>query len=361
MRAAVLRNGRIVVDEIPDPAPQSGEVLVQSLACGICGADLHTLDHGDHMVEVSRRTGGPMAMDLDRDVVLGHEFCAEVVDYGPDTSGRLERGARVCAMPLAFRGTRLEPIGYSNEVPGGFGEYMVLPENLLLEVPAEVPPEVAALTEPMAVAVHGVAAANLQKREVPVVLGCGPIGLAVIAVLRRRGVGPIVAADFIGSRRALAEQLGADIVVDPAEKSPFSSWYEVAAPPGFNPADPLVMLGLGPQLPDCVVFECVGRPGIIESVLESAPRNVRTVVLGVCMQPDSIEPIVGITKEAAIQFVAAYRPEEFAETLGAIAGGELDAAPMITDKVGLGGVAGAFERLGRPEGHAKIIVEPWRD
>ncbi len=360
MRAAVMRNGQIVVDEIPDPVPQSGEVLVRSLACGICGSDLHTLDYGDHVVEVSRRTGGPMAMDLERDVVLGHEFCAEVVDYGPDTSGHLGKGARVCAMPLALRGTRLEPIGYSNELPGGFGEYMVLPENLLLEVPSDIPPEVAALTEPMAVAVHGVAAANLQKREVPVVLGCGPIGLAVIAVLRHRGIGPIIAADFVCSRREMAERLGADVVVDPAEKSPFSSWYEIAAPAGFDPADPLVVLGLGPQLPDCVVFECVGRPGVVESILEAAPRGVRAIVLGVCMQPDSIEPIVAVTKEAAIQFVAAYRPEEFAETLGAIAGGELDVSAMITDKVGLGGVAGAFERLGRPEGHAKIIVEPWR-
>ncbi|RMF20956.1 MAG: alcohol dehydrogenase, partial [Deltaproteobacteria bacterium] len=201
----------------------------------------------------------------------------------------------------------------------------------------------------------------LDKNEVPVVLGCGPIGLAVIAVLRHRGVGPIVAADFVASRREAAERLGADVVVDPAQASPFSSWYEIAAPAGFDPADPLVVLGLGPQLPDCVVFECVGRPGVIESILEGAPRNVRAVVLGVCMEPDSIEPLVAITKEAALRFVAAYQPDEFAETLTAIASGELDAAAMVTGKVGLGGVADAFERLARPEGHTKIVVEPWRD
>ena len=80
MRAAVMRNSQLVVDTVPDPVPGEGEVLVKTLACGICGSDLHALKHARKMVEIAEETGAPFVLDLSRDVVMGHEFCAEVID-----------------------------------------------------------------------------------------------------------------------------------------------------------------------------------------------------------------------------------------------------------------------------------------
>src|ERR1700740_1966533 len=103
MRATVMRNKKLVVDDIETPEPGAGEALVKTLACGICGSDLHALKHADRLVEGAKRTGAPFVMDLKRDVVMGHEFCAEIVDYGPQSSRAHKPGTRVCAMPVLLR------------------------------------------------------------------------------------------------------------------------------------------------------------------------------------------------------------------------------------------------------------------
>ena len=105
MRAAVMRDRRIVVDDVPEPVPANGQVLVRTLACGICGSDLHALHHADHMAEVAAECGVPQTMDPKRDVVMGHEFCAEVLDYGAGTRGDLVPGTRVCSVPIMMRGS----------------------------------------------------------------------------------------------------------------------------------------------------------------------------------------------------------------------------------------------------------------
>lgn len=360
MRAAVMRGERLVVDDVPEPAPREGEVLVRTLACGICGSDLHALRHGEKLVEGARRSGGAFVMDLSRDVVMGHEFCAEILDYGPGTERRLPAGTRVCSMPLIVRPEGPETVGYSNENPGGYAERMRLFEPFLLEVPADLPTEHAALTEPMAVGVHAVEKARLERDDVPLVVGCGPVGLAVIAALRRKEVRPIVAADFSARRREIAAAMGADVVVDPGERSPYASFAEVATYADPSEAPPRAPWLPGPPLRPAVVFECVGVPGVIQQIMASAPPNARVVVVGVCMESDTIEPMFGINKELALQFVLGYGPEEFASTLRWIAEGELPVEPMLTGTVGVEGIPGAFEALERPEGHAKILAEPWR-
>ena len=340
MRAAVMREKRIVVDQVPDPEPGSGQVLVRTLACGICGSDLHALRHADAMMAVAEECGLPRSMDPSRDVVMGHEFCAEILEFGPNTLRRLAPGDRVCSMPLVFHAGGVGLVGYSNRFPGGYGERMVLSEPMLLRVPDALPSEVAALTEPMAVGIHAVARAALQTSEAPLVVGCGPVGLAVVAALALRGVGPIVAADYSARRRALAARLGAQEVVDPAEASAFECFRQVAGAKG------------------AVVFECVGVPGLLHGLMREAPPRSRLVVAGACMEDDRIKPLIGIQKELQIQFVFGYTPEEFAAALGALAEGCIDTEGLVTGRVGLGDVAGAFDALARPEQHAKIVVEP---
>lgn len=342
MRAAVMRHSQLVVDTVPDPEPVEGELLVKTLACGICGSDLHALKHADKMVEAARETGAPFTLDVQRDVVMGHEFCAEVLDFGPNTSAAVQPGDRVVSMPLVFRNGAMQGVGYSNEVPGGYGELMVLSAGLVLPVPNGLATEHAALTEPMAVGVHAVAKARLEPYDAPLVIGCGPVGLAVIAALKLRGVEPIVAADFSPARRALAERMGAHVVVDPAERSAFQALQEVS---NMRPA---------------VVFECVGVPGMLHQIMRDAPLGARLIIAGVCMEDDRIKPIFGINKELSVQFVLGYTPDEFASTLQAIAEGHIDVAPLVTGRVGVAGVPGAFETLSTPDAHAKILVEPWR-
>src|SRR6185503_13361152 len=360
MRAAVMRDKRLVAADLPRPDPGPGEVLVKTLACGICGSDLHALRHAEQFVAAQQRAGALFRMDLARDVVMGHEFCAEIVDYGPQTTRALPVGARVCSRPSLIRADGPRTVGYSNDTPGGYAEYMRLTESILLPVPNGLTTEHAALTEPMAVGLHAVAKARLEADDAPLVIGCGPVGLAVIAALRLHGAGPIVAADFSARRRELATALGADIVVDPATTTPWQSWREAAVWRDPSRAPVLPPWIAGPPRRPAVVFECVGVPGVLDQLMAASPRGTRIVVVGVCMEADTIYPLLGISKELHLQFVLGYTPDEFASTLGHIAEGRIPVAPLITGKVGVEGVAGAFEALASPERHAKILVEPWR-
>jgi len=357
MRAAVMRQGRLLVDTLPDPTPGPGEVLVKTLACGICGSDLHALKFLPKMVESARESGVPFQLDVARDVVMGHEFCAEIIDFGSDTQRALEPGARVVSMPLTMGPAGLQGVGYSNDYPGGYGELMVLSELFLLPVPNGLSTEHAALTEPMAVGRHAVEKARLAPEDVALVLGCGPVGLAVIAALKLKGISPIFAADFSAARRRLAEAMGADVVADPAASSPYEKWSDAAS---FGPDAPPMPFMLGPALRPGVFFECVGVPGVIDKMMLGAPRAARIVVVGVCMERDQMRPMLGINKELSLQFVLGYEPHEFAATLFDISEGRIPVGPLITGKVGVEGVAGGFAELRNPERHAKILVEPWR-
>lgn len=342
MRAAVMRNREIVVDTLPDPVPGSGEVLVKTLACGICGSDLHMLQHAERMMDSMRDAGAPFVPNLLADVVMGHEFCAEILDFGPNTLKRIPIGARVVSMPISFRGGKPNAVGYSDEVTGGYGELMVLTEPLLLEVPNGLATSSAATTEPMAVGLHAVAKGRVTPRDAALVIGCGPVGLAVIAGLRLAGVEVIVASDYSPMRRQLATHMGATHVVDPKQQPPIEAWRAAAGSKS------------------CVLFECVGVPGVLDQLMRIAPREARIVVAGVCMEDDTIRPTHGINKELNVQFVLGYTPDEFSKSLRALAEGQIDVAPMITDTTGVDGVADAFRSLANPEAQAKILVEPWR-
>jgi threonine dehydrogenase-like Zn-dependent dehydrogenase len=107
-----------------------------------------------------------------------------------------------------------------------------------------------------------------------------------------------------------------------------------------------------------VVFEAVGMPGMLDELIATVPPRTRVVVTGVCMQPDTLRPLLAIVKEVALQFVYAYTPDEFTETLRALADGELDVASLVTGRVGFDGTAEAFERLRRAERHVKVLVTP---
>jgi 2-desacetyl-2-hydroxyethyl bacteriochlorophyllide A dehydrogenase len=357
MRAVVARRGKLACEEIAELEPQAGQVLVRTLSCGICGSDLHALHHLEHMVELGKRVGAiGGGLDPAQGVVFGHEFSAEVLDYGPGSARPLKVGTRVVTVPVLPTATGMASIGYSNAYPGGFSERMLLAEAMLIAVPNGISDRQAAMTEPFAVGAHAVARAAIDEPSAALVVGCGPVGLAVIAGLKSRGYGPVAAADFSPARRKMAERMGADIVVDPAVESPHAKWSEMGvAATGLEQ----MMARMGGQtVKRAIIFECVGVPGVLQSLLDAAPSGAQIVVAGVCMTPDTIEPFIAITKQIDFRFVFGYTPEEFAATLGQIADGKIDVEPVITQAVGLDDVAAAFTALADPESQVKIVVEP---
>lgn len=199
MRASVLRNGSMVYrDDVPSPTPGEGQVLVKVSACGICGSDLHFAKHGARAIELSKQMVGMPSLtdgvDLSTDVFMGHEFAAEVIEAGPRTQAPAS-GTAVTSIPILLSAKGLEPIVYSNTTLGGYAEQMLLSAPLLLPIPNGLDPRHAALTEPMAVGLHAVNKSAIQPGTGAIVIGCGPVGIAVIAALHNLGIEPIVASD----------------------------------------------------------------------------------------------------------------------------------------------------------------------
>ena len=339
MKAVVCRGASLVCEELADPVPRQGQALVKPLACGVCGSDLHAFHAW------SQRDHPP--------VVFGHEFCAEVLE-----SRRFKPGARVVAMPFAAGEAGTELIGFSPNFNGGFAERMVLTDELLLEVPNGLPASIAALTEPLAVGAYGVECSSMNKDAVALVIGAGPVGAAVIANLKSRGFGPIIAADFSPKRRALAEKMGADIVIDPAQESPYARWADFHVTTTF---DPLAAVLSAQKRKQVVIFECVGAPGVLKAAIDGAPHGAEIMLLGVCLKPDTLIPATIVNKHLTIRTAVFYSREAFEGSLRNLAEGLIDVDGFVTDHVGLSGVAGAFERLLSPEDQVKIMVEPQRD
>lgn len=383
MKSVFCQNAELRVEDRAKLEPAKGQVLLEVVRCGICGSDLHMQHHCDHMHNLASRVGFNGVAKSTDEFVLGHEFCGKVLDYGPKTRRKFKQDALVCAMPMlnvADKGYM--PTGLSPNAAGGYAEQVLAQSSLMFEVPNGLDADSAALTEPMAVALHAVRRSRIKNSEPAIVIGCGPVGLGVILMLKAAGVKTVVASDFSPNRRRLAQACGADIVIDPKTDSPFSSWKEfgllgnvsdainmgmglfekVQAVPmpwwhGWRMADKLAG-GILPKRP--VIFECVGVPGVLQQLIEGAPLFSRIVGVGVCMQSDKIEPALAINKELEIQFVLGYTPLEFRDSLHMIAEGKVNCAPLITGVVGLEGVTNAFAALRDPEQHAKILIDPKR-
>ena len=379
MKAVVCQDGELSVQELPRPEPGPGQVLVRVVRTGICGSDLHARVHGGQLADIAGPLGYDGVMRPGSPIVLGHEILGEVVSYGPGTRREWKPGTLVTALPVRRDQGKVRMIGFQAEAPGGLAEHTVLQEAFTFAVPRGVDVDRAAFTEPLAVAWHAVRRASVSKGRPALVIGCGPIGLAVILMLKAAGVRKVIASDLSPARRALASRCGADVVVDPREQEPWTAYrhkgsvhshsdytgfgidaLSVARRIPLLPWDRVLLhaeqLGQAPTGP--VVFECVGVPGIIEQIVTAAPLRTRVVVVGVCMQPDTFRPAMAIHKELDLRFVFGYDPAEFKQVIGMLASGRVDPSPLHTGTVGLDGVAQAFTDLGNPERHAKILVDP---
>jgi threonine dehydrogenase-like Zn-dependent dehydrogenase len=343
MKAAYLENGRIAVGDMPEPVPEKGQALVRTQRCGLCASDAHFLCSGHHVVERSKEYGGPYAgVDLSKPIVMGHEFVGEILDYGPGSKRPFKPGTKVTSAPIMRQGGRHGIIGYARELPGGFGEMMLLDEDFLLEVPSALDDDLAALIEPLAVGLEQARAGEPIAGEIPLVIGCGAIGLGVIAGLKLKGIAPIVATDLHAHRRELALKMGADIAVDPGELSPYAP-----------------IPSLGNRRPD-LVYECAGAPGLLNQIIRSVGFGARIVVGGFCLEPEEIYVPSAQMKRLKINFACGEEQQDMELALRSIADGKIDMRPWLGAGIGLSGVSDALIKMSDPSSPVRTVVDPRR-
>ncbi len=333
MRAVVVQpGGTLGVETLPDPTPGEGEVVLRVSTCGICGTDLHL--HGAGL--------------LPDGTVMGHEFCGEVME----SKGALRAGDRVCALPMLTCGqcercrsglgafcTGQRTLGLG-DAHGAFAEFVAVSVHETVRLPSGVSDDQGALVEPLAVGLHALNAGRPPRGEPCLVLGGGPIGLAIALWAAHFGADPVVVSEPAAGRRALAETLGVGRVVDPTTEDL-----------------PGVLSGLGSEGP-AVVYEATGVAGLLEEAVGHVRFRGRIVVAGLCLAPERIPSLPAMQKEASLHYVLAYEKDDFQYTVDMIEQGRIDPMPMLQGTVGLEGVAGAFADLSGPDAPCKLLVRP---
>ena len=341
MKAAYIQNGAVHVGEMPEPVPVEGQALVRTHSCGLCASDAHFLKGGRNIIALSQKLGGPYAaLDFARPFVPGHEYVGEVIDYGPGSKRPVKPGRKVTSVPIMRTGGSHAVVGYSHECPGGFGELMLLDEDFLLEVPEGLPDDHASCIEPLAVGLEHARRGRPEKDDAALVIGCGAIGLGVIAGLKLMGIAPIVAADFHEHRRELALKMGAHIAVDPREISPYA---------------PLPDFG---NRQVSLIYECVGLPGMLQQIVEAAPFDGRIVMGGYCMEEERMFIFAAQNKRLNIQFAGGEEPQDMDLALRSIADGSIDITPWLGGRIGLNSVASAIAGMSNPSAPVRTVVDP---
>jgi (R,R)-butanediol dehydrogenase/meso-butanediol dehydrogenase/diacetyl reductase len=345
MKAAVFHGAGtdLTIETVPDPEPGPGELVLKVVACGICGSDLHMADIHD--------AGGGVP-PLPHGTIMGHEFAGEVVAVGRDVTDRWEIGARVTAMPLvgcgkclaclAGKGLRCaagKGIGLG-ALPGAYAEYVRVGAYESFRLPERVDYQAGAMVEPLAVGLHAVNVARLRAGESVLIMGAGPIGLAVATWCRFFGAAQVVVSDLVKSRLDRAANFGATGCIEADREDVARRAAEIA--------------GAAPTL----VFDCVGVPGSQQLAMHYAPVDGRVVVVGVCMRRDHLMPIMAIGKELQVNYVLAYRHQDFAFTVDMIAAGRIDPHPMLSGTIGFDAFPAAFEALKTAKHECKVMLNP---
>lgn len=341
MKAAFIQNGAISVGEVADPVPGKGQALVRTHSCGLCASEAHFLHAGQNVIDLSRQHGGPYAgLDFARPFVPGHEYVGEVIDYGPGSQRKVKPGRRVTSVPIMRQSGAHAVIGFSHECPGGWGELMLLDEDMIMEVPADLDDDLAAMTEPLAVGLEHARRGHPTKDDVALVLGCGAIGLGVVAGLKLMGIAPIIAADFHPARREMALRMGADIAIDPREISPYA---------------PIPSLG---NRQVNLVYENVGMPGLLQQIIAGVAFGSRIVMGGYCMEPEQLYIFAGQNKRLTLHFAGGEEPQDMELAMRAIADGRIDVQSWLGERIGLNAVARAVADMSGPVAPIRTVVDP---
>lgn len=330
--------GRLDVDHVAVPAIDAGDVLVAVDLCGICGSDLHMVLEG---------WGEPGSWH-------GHEWIGSVVAVGEDVE-RWRPGDQVvggpsvrcgeCAMCRAGRPSLCAERDAPGVGPeqGGFATYKRSPAQEVLAMPADLDPRAAALTEPLAVALHGINQAKVQPGQRVLVMGAGPIGALSIAALRASGVDDVSCVEPSTARRELASTVGASCVLDPAELAVTS-----IAHPGSIVEDAVD-----------VVLECSGKAEAMEAGLAQLRRGGTLVLVGAGIEPPRFDPNRILLNELVITGAFTYDHDGFERALDMLASGSLPVDALLEPgDVPLTGVLDAMQDLAAGRRAGKVLVRP---
>ena len=316
---------------VADPTPGAGELVIRVGRCGICGSDLHMTEdaaygckHGD---------------------VLGHEFAGEVVGLGREAEG-LKIGDLVSVIPLMSCGhcehCRKGEVQWCAKFGlqgGGYAEYALTRPNQCVKLPVDVSLADGAIIEPLAVALHGVNLSGMKAGDKVLILGAGPIGLAVAFWARRMGAAKVAVQDIADFQRERALGMGADVfVVDPVD------------PVGSAEA------GLGGKAD--IVFECVGISGLIDQAVQQVRNRGTILLLGLCTRPDTFNSFAMLQKEVRLVTSAFFTRGEYEAALDALAKGAIEPRLLVTDTISLEATPDVFETLKRRTGQCKVLISP---
>jgi len=334
MQAVVVRGGQLELTTLPVPAVEPDGVLLEVLDVGVCGSD-HSLFKSGGMKDGS---------------ILGHEVCGRVVACGAEVRD-VPLGERFIVRPTScgdcrdcrngrpyFCQSGRRSIGIG-DLPGAFAEYVKVYPGMLIPVPDAVNSRNAAMAEAFAAALHGFNC--IDVREGPaLVIGGGPIGLAMVMLLHLLGVPPIVLSEPIQAKRELALKLGADQVLDPFHDDMAMRVFEITAGVGFP-----------------VVFECSGVPDNVQKALDWVARGGDICVVSMMFAQAPIIPMTLNFKEARLTGCYSNTHEENRRCLQLMAEGRLDGRPLLTDVIPLADLPTVFrERIDTGKA-IKVIVE----
>jgi (R,R)-butanediol dehydrogenase/meso-butanediol dehydrogenase/diacetyl reductase len=333
----------LAIANVADPTPGPHDLVLEVTACGICGSDLHASDVRDASAGMQPLPPG---------TVMGHEFAGRVVAAGAGVRDAWPAGTRVTALPFISCGVcetcregRRDrcPHGASlglGRIAGAYAQFVRVGAHETLRLPDNVDDRAAATVEPVSVGLHAVNVARPARGESALVLGAGPIGLAVALWCRFFGMRHVIVTDLVPARLERAAALGATALVDASAGDTIARVKELA---GERPR---------------VIFDCVGVPGSQQMAMDYAPMEGRIVVAGVCMQPDRILPVKAITKELQVNYVYAYRRADFAFAIAMLAAGRIDSRPMVSGAVGFEAFPAAFEALKTDKNQCKVLLQP---
>jgi (R,R)-butanediol dehydrogenase/meso-butanediol dehydrogenase/diacetyl reductase len=321
----------LAFESLPDPTPGEGQVVVKVGRCGICGSDLHMTEDA--------------AYGCKRGDVLGHEFAGEVVALGRGAEG-LKVGELVSVIPLKSCGhcehCRKGEVQWCAQFGlqgGGYAEYALTRPNQCIRLPAGLSLADGAIIEPLAVALHGVNLSGLKAGDKVLVLGAGPIGLAVAFWAKRMGAAKVAIQDIAEFQQARALEMGADVFV-------------------VDPADPVgsASQALGGQAD--IVFECVGAPGLIAQAVEQVGPRGTILLLGLCTRPDTFNSFAMLSKEVRLITSAFFTVPEYQASLDALAEGAIEPRLLVTDTISLAETPDVFESLKHRTSQCKVLIAP---
>lgn len=333
MKAVVCVPGGCALGEVPDPRPGAGQVVVEVDACGLCGSDVHAIASG-------RARDGQ---------ILGHEFAGRIAELGRDVTGWRAGQAvavsplgscqhcRPCWRGLPFRCAAVPNLGVS--APGAYAEYVAVPQGQLVALPDDLPVEMGAHAEPLAVALAAVAQAGVGPGDAVLVYGAGPIGLNVIMCLRLAGVDLIVAAGRSPGRRAAAAAAGADVVIDTRE----TGAAEYARQSGRQFA---------------AVLECSSAAGAVTEALTVLEPG--GICVEVALNPETagvplLELVGGGLRLAGS---CAFSFGTYQAAVDHIASGRVPVARLISERVSLAATPDALARLRTPGDLVRVLARP---